>query len=76
MEAALRQEAEDDAAEWGSKDSSDYNYPGAYHQRARCVNVGQLWDEHRTFFAALPAYLEYGGEGGDQEPTTVHTPGA
>ena len=60
MEASLCQEAEDDAVEWSSEDSSNYNYPGAHHQGACCVKVGQLWDKHRTFLAALPAYLQYG----------------
>ena len=61
MEAALCQEAEDGAAKWGSNNSSDYDYPGAHHQGAQRVNVGQLWDKRRTFLAALPAYLQYGG---------------
>ena len=56
MESALCQEAEDDTTRWSSVDSGDHDYPGA-----RRVNVGQLWDEHRTFLATLPAYLEYGG---------------
>ena len=61
MEVALCQEAEDNAAGWSSNDSGDHDYPGAHHQGARHVNVGQLWDEHRTFLAALSAYLKYGG---------------
>ena len=60
MEAALCQEAEDDAAEWDSNDSSDHDYSGVHHQGAQRVNVGQLWEEHSTFLAALSAYLQYG----------------
>ena len=56
METALCQEAEDDTTGWSSDNSSEHDYPGA--QR---VNVGQLWDEHRMFLAALSSYIEYGG---------------
>ena len=56
MEAAVCQDAEDDASGWSSDNSVDPNHPGAQRD-----NVGQLWDEHRKFLAALPAYLEYGG---------------
>ena len=59
-EAALRQDAADEA-EWSSKDSDVYNYPGAHHQCANHRNAGQLWSEHHTFLAALPDYLQYGG---------------
>ena len=61
MEAAFCQESKDDAAKWGSNDSSDHDYLCAYHQGTRRVNVGQLWDKHRTFLAALLAYLQYEG---------------
>ena len=71
-EAALHQDAKDEAPKRGNEDSSDYDYPGAHHQRANRVNVGQLWKKHRTFLAALPAYLQYGG----RELTTVPNPGA
>ena len=57
MKAAFCQEAEYDAVV--SDNSGDHNYPGAHHQGARRVNVGQLWDKHHTFLAALPAYLKY-----------------
>ena len=77
LEAALCQDAEDEAFGWGSKDSSDYDYPGADQQRANRGNVGQLWKEHRTFLAALPAYLHYcGGVVGGGEHTTAPVPGA
>ena len=73
IEAALCREAEYDTIGWSSNNSGDNNYPGAHHLGTLHVNVGQLWDKHRMFLAALPAYLEYGR---DQEPTTAHAPGA
>ena len=71
MEVALCQEAEDDAVEWESEDSSDYDYPGTHHQGARRVNIGQLWGEHHTSLADLPAYLQHCGGGGLR---TYHCP--
>ena len=61
IEAALRQNTDDEADEWSGKDSDDYGYPDAHHQRANRGNAGQLWPEHCTFLAALPDYLQYGG---------------
>ena len=61
IEAALQQDAED-GAKWSSEDSDVYDYPGAYHQRANRANARQLWPEHGTFLAALPGYLQDGGE--------------
>ena len=68
MEVALCQEAEDDAVEWESEDSSDYDYPGTHHQGARRVNIGQLWGEHHTSLADLPAYLQHCGGGDENLP--------
>ena len=56
MDVAVCQDTEDDHSGWSSNDSADPDYPSA-----RRGNVGQLWDKHRKFLAALPAHLEYGG---------------
>ena len=56
MEVAVCQDAEANNSRWSSNDSADPGYLGA-----RCGNLGQLWDKHRKFLAALPSYLEYGG---------------
>ena len=69
MEAAICQDAEDDASGWSNNDSTNPDHPGARHG-----NAGQLCDKHHTFLAALPAYLEYGE--GNQKPSTDHAPEA